>query len=869
METLVKRELILEGLDCANCAAKIESKVSKIDGVSLTSMNFANKTLTIVADKDEKFDEIIKETKKIVNKLEPHVVVREKTVSKPIRKVLILAGLCCANCAAKIEKEVGNLPGIKTASVDFVSKKLFLEVNNKRELNDIINDIKKIVNRIEPDVQVVDEEDQKGAKKVLILEGLDCANCAAKIESGTKGLEGVKAASLDFVSKKLTIEVNDERQLNNIIEQVKKIVGKLEPDVNVIEEESNKSKKISNKAQHKEDESNKKQIIQLAIGAALFGTASVFEFSFWSEFILYFTSYILVGGEVVLRAIRNIAKGQVFDENFLMSVATIGAFAIKEFPEGVAVMLFYQIGELFQSIAVNRSRKSIADLMDIRPDFANLKVGDDIRKVDPEEVRIGDVIVVKPGEKVPLDGKVIEGRSMLDTSALTGESVPREVEVGSDVLGGFINKNGLLTIQVTKEFGESTVSKVLDLVQNAASRKAPTENFITKFARYYTPVVVIIAAILAIVPPLVVPGATFTQWIYRALVFLVISCPCALVVSIPLGFFGGIGGASKNGILIKGSNYLEALNNVETVVFDKTGTLTKGVFKVTGINPKEGLTENELLEYAAFAESYSNHPIAVSILNAYGREVNKDEIEDYNEISGHGVKVNAKGREVHAGNVKLMEMINASYDEIAATGTVVYMDIDKSYAGYIVISDEVKEDSRRAIKALKDMGIKKTVMLTGDNRIVGEKVAKELGIDEVYSELLPDQKVEKVEILDKQKSPKGKLVFVGDGINDAPVLARADIGIAMGGLGSDAAIEAADVVIMTDEPSKIASAIRIAKRTRNIVWQNIIFALGVKGIVLFLGAGGIATMWEAVFADVGVALIAVLNAMRVMKVQNI
>lgn len=552
-----------------------------------------------------------------------------------------------------------------------------------------------------------------------------------------------------------------------------------------------------------------------------------------------------------------------------MSIATIGAFAIGEYPEGVAVMLFYQIGEFFQDLAVNRSRKSIAALMDIRPDYANLKVGNDVKKVDPEDVLVGDYIIVRPGERVPLDGVVVEGKSMVDTSALTGESVPREVEVDGSVLGGFINKNGLLTIKVTKEFGESTVSKILELVQNASSKKAPTENFITKFSRYYTPVVVFAALALAVIPPLVIEGATFSEWVYRALVFLVISCPCALVVSIPLGFFGGIGGASKNGVLIKGGNYLEALNNVDIVVFDKTGTLTKGVFKVTEINAEKGISKEELLEYAAFAESYSNHPIAISILNAYGKEINKEEIENYNEISGHGIKVKVRDSEILAGNAKLMDKEKIAYAPVETIGTVVYVAINGNFAGSIVISDEIKKDAQKAIRELKAIGVKKTVMLTGDNKQVGTKVANELGLDEVHAELLPDQKVEKVELLDKQKSPKGKLIFVGDGINDAPVLARADIGVAMGGLGSDAAIEAADVVLMTDEPMKLVSAIKIAKITRRIVWQNIIFSFGVKAIVLILGAGGLATMWEAVFADVGVALIAIFNAMRILNVKDI
>ena len=520
-------------------------------------------------------------------------------------------------------------------------------------------------------------------------------------------------------------------------------------------------------------------------------------------------------------------------------------------------------------MAVNHSRRSISALMDIRPDFANLKIGESEEKVSPEDVAVGDTIIVKPGEKVPLDGKVVSGSSMLDTSAITGESVPREVEAGDDILSGTINKNGVLTVLVTKEFGESTVSKILDLVQNASSRKAPTENFITKFARYYTPAVVFIALALAIMPPLMIPGATYSEWIYRALVFLVVSCPCALVISIPLGFFGGIGGASKVGILMKGSNYLEALNNVDTVVFDKTGTLTKGVFKVTKIvNLTNQLSDEELLEYAAYTESYSNHPIAQSILKAYEKNIDKSVIENYDEISGYGISVKVKGKNILAGNLKLMKKENASFDENLSkdeVGTIIHMVIDQEYSGFIVISDELKEDSKRAIQELRKLGVKKLVMLTGDNKAIGEKIGQQLGLDEVYSELLPHQKVEKLEMLESREGRKGKLVFVGDGINDAPVLTRADIGIAMGGIGSDAAIEAADVVIMTDEPSKIASAIRISKRTKTIVWQNIIFAFAVKGVVLILGAGGLATMWEAVFADVGVAVLAVFNAMRVLN----
>ena len=612
-----------------------------------------------------------------------------------------------------------------------------------------------------------------------------------------------------------------------------------------------------------------KRLWRIIIGAAVLATAVLLNLNNeWLQIALFIISYIIVGGDVVKRAVKNIFKGQVFDENFLMSIATIGAFFIGEYPEGVAVMLFYQVGELFQSYAVGKSRKSIASLMDIRPDYANVKKGDELVKVDPDEVQIGDIIVIKAGEKIPLDGKVIEGSSMLDTSALTGESVPREVEVGSDILSGCININGVITAEVTKEFGESTVSKILDLVENASSKKSNSEQFITKFARYYTPVVVIIAVFLAIIPPLVIEGATFSDWIYRALAFLVVSCPCALVISIPLSFFGGIGGASKKGILVKGSNYLEALAETEIVVFDKTGTLTKGVFNVQEIHP-EGVSKEELLELTAYVESYSNHPISLSLKRAYSKEIDNGRISDVEEISGHGVIATVDGKKVMAGNIKLMKMMDIPYFKGELIGTVVHVAVNNKYIGYIVIADEVKEDSAQAIKELKAANIKQTVMLTGDNKSVGSKVAKELGLDKVYAELLPADKVEKLEELFSQKSKKGKLAFVGDGINDAPVLARADIGIAMGGLGSDAAIEAADIVIMTDEPSKIATAMKISKKTLKIAHQNIVFAIGIKIIVLILSAFGITTMWAAIFADVGVTIIAVLNAFRALNVKNL
>ena len=612
----------------------------------------------------------------------------------------------------------------------------------------------------------------------------------------------------------------------------------------------------------------KKRAIKIIVAFILFVAAMVINVSnVWINNILYIISYLIVGYDIVLKAIRNIFRGKIFDENFLMTVATIGAFGVGEFPEAVAVMLFYQVGELFQSFAVDRSRKSISSLMDIRPDFANLVKEDSIEKVDPDEVSIGDIILIRPGEKIPLDGVVVEGNSMIDTKALTGESVPREVNVGDDILSGCINVNGLLKVEVTKEFEESTVSKILELVENASSKKSKSENFITKFAKYYTPIVVIIAVVLAVIPPIIIPGASFSDWLYRALSFLVVSCPCALVISIPLSFFGGIGGASKIGILIKGSNYLEALSKSEIIVFDKTGTLTKGVFEVQEIEAV-GITEEKLIRYAALAESFSNHPIAQSVKKAYGKEIDSKLVTSTNELTGLGIESIIEDKDVIIGNEKLMISKNIDYNKCKDIGTVLYVAIDQKYCGYILISDKIKEDSKAAIKQLKNSNVSQTVMLTGDKKDVGEFVANEIGLDKVYTDLLPDGKVEKVEELMKQKSEKGKLVFVGDGINDAPVLALSDIGIAMGGLGSDAAIEAADVVIMTDEPSKISKAISLSKKTLRIVKENIFFSIFVKIAVLVLCAFGISTMWEAVFADVGVSIIAILNALRVLRVKE-
>ncbi len=612
----------------------------------------------------------------------------------------------------------------------------------------------------------------------------------------------------------------------------------------------------------------KKKAVKIIVALILYLFAMLVKFeNAWINNAIFLVSYFIVGWDILRKAMRNIIRGKVFDENFLMAVATIGAFCIGEFPEAVAVMLFYQIGELFQSYAVDKSRKSIASLMDIRPDYANVYRGGNIEKVNPEEVKIGETIIIKPGEKIPLDGHIVEGKTTLDTKALTGESLPRDAKEGDEVLSGCINLNGVIKVEVKKEYGESTVSKILDLVENASSKKSKSENFITKFARYYTPIVVGIAAVLAILPPLILPEATFSDWIYRALSFLVVSCPCALVISIPLSFFGGIGGASKMGVLVKGSNYLEALASTEIMVFDKTGTLTKGVFEVQQVKPI-GISEQELLKVAAYAENYSNHPISKSLKRAYQEEIDEKQIQNYEELSGLGIIAKIGEKDIWVGNDKLMQEKQITFEKCNEVGTVLYVAIEGKYAGYIVIADQIKEDAKKTMEDLKKNHIKQTVMLTGDRKKVGENVAKEIGIDEVYTELLPTDKVHKVEELLKRKSEKGKLAFVGDGINDAPVLTLADIGIAMGALGADSAIEAADIVIMTDEPYKIVKSMKLAKKTMRIVKENIVFAIFVKVLVLILTAFGLSTMWEAVFADVGVSIIAIINALRALNVKE-
>lgn len=783
-----------------------------------------------------------------------------------IKREIVLDGLNCAHCAEVINEKVRNLEEIESSNLNFINKTLTINIYLKYNQEEVIEKVKNIVDDTEPGLTInVKELKSKSRKKELILNGLNCAHCAEVICEKVDKLEEVESANLNFINKVLTINLTSEANSRETLEKAIKIINDTEPGLDI----QIKDNKAINKKEETsvEKDNSKKDLIKLIIGAMVY-ILGIYEVATGKTSILnniiFIVAYIVVGGDVLIKAIKNIGKGQIFDENFLMSIATIGALAIGESAEAVGVMLFYKLGECLQAKAVGKSRKSIAELMEIRPDYANLKLGTDIKVVSPYDVEVGDLIVVKPGEKIPLDGTVVDGISMIDTSALTGESLLREVGVGEEVLSGFINKNSVLTVRVDKEFEESTVSKILDLVENASSKKSKTENFISKFSKCYTPIVVISALVIAIVPPIIIPGAYFNDWFYRGLIFLVVSCPCALVLSIPLSFFSGIGYASKQGILIKGSSYLEVLRSVDTVVFDKTGTLTKGVFDVTAINTV-GISEDELLRYAAIAEVNSNHPIAKSIVNHLNGEIELDKITNYEEIAAHGIKVEYDGQYILAGNEKLMMTENILFSKAKEVGTIVYISVNKRYRGYIVISDEIKEDSKEAIEYLRRIGIKEIVMLTGDNKAVADDIASKLNLDKVFSNLLPTDKVSKLEELYEGRDEKSKIAFVGDGINDAPVLARADVGIAMGGLGSDAAIEAADVVLMTDEPSKIGKAIEISKKTNKIVWQNIIFALSIKIIVMILGAGGVATMWEAIFADVGVALIAVINAMRVMK----
>ena len=915
-------DFLLEGLNCAHCAEKINDKVSKLDYVESSNMNFVAKKLSVFMENENITEANVSKIAKIIHDTESGLTVsllknkvlgevsfdnkgniiksakkEEIDKNKVIRVDFLLNNLNCAHCAEKINDKVAKLSYVENSNMNFVAKKLSVFAKAGDITKQHMSEIAKIIHETESGLTV-------SLLKNKVVGALEFDNKGNIIESGT--IKGSKDLNVLYANRKNNSKEHHHdhgedcgcgghhhdhehgeecgcggHHHDHDHEHGEECgcgdhhhhdhehgeecgCGDHHHDH---EHEESKPKKVEKRKEKKEIN---KDLIKIIIGVIVYAFG-IYEMAVGNTgtfgVVVFLAAYVLIGGDVLLKAIKNLFRGQVLDENFLMSIATIGAVAIGEYSEAVGVMLFYKIGEYLQQKAVGQSRKSISALMEIKAEFANLVQGGKMIQVDPEEVEVGDVIVVKPGEKVPLDGIVTEGEAMLDTSAITGESVLRSVKPGEEVVSGTINTNALIYVRVTKEYGESTVAKILDMVENAGSRKSQTENFISKFCRYYTPIVVGLALAVAFIPPLVIEGAVFRDWLYRGLIFLVVSCPCALVLSIPLSFFGGIGSASKNGILIKGSNYLEALRKANTVVLDKTGTITKGVFKVTEINPV-GMSEDELLKYAAIAEANSNHPIAKSIMESYNEkfeeEVKLSEIDKYEEIAAHGIKVLYNGKTILAGSSKLLDSENIEYKKIEESGTTVYVAVDGKFAGCIVISDEVKEDSKRAIEEMRKVGITNVVMLTGDNEAAAAKIAKEVGVNKHYSGLLPNQKVEILEEIANENST-GNTIFIGDGINDAPVLARADVGIAMGGVGSDAAIEASDIVFMTDELSKLPIAKRISEKTNKIVWQNIVFAMGVKVIVMLMSTGGVANMWEAIFADVGVALIAVLNAMRTLK----
>ena len=884
-------DFLLEGLNCAHCAEKINDKVSKLDYVENSNMNFVAKKLSVFMENESITEANVSKIAKIIHDTESGLTVSllknkvlgeisfdnkgniiksekkdEIDKNKVIRVDFLLNNLNCAHCAEKINDKVGKLSYVENSNMNFVAKKLSVFAKAGDITKQHMSEIAKMIHETESGLTV-------SLLKNKVVGALEFDNKGNIVESGNTTRRGRTDLNVLYANRKNNSDEHHHEHGESCG------CGEHHHDHDHGEEcgcgghhhdhehEEIKPKKVEKPKEKKEIN---KDLIKIIIGVFVYAFG-IYEMAVGNTgtfgVVVFLAAYILIGGDVLLKAAKNLFRGQVMDENFLMSIATIGAVAIGEYSEAVGVMLFYKIGEYLQQKAVGQSRKSISALMEIKAEFANLVQGGKIIQVDPEEVEVGDVIVVKPGEKVPLDGIVTEGEAMLDTSAITGESVLRSVKPGEEVVSGTINTNALIYVRVTKEYGESTVAKILDMVENAGSRKSQTENFISRFCRYYTPIVVGLALAVAFIPPLVIEGAVFRDWLYRGLIFLVVSCPCALVLSIPLSFFGGIGSASKNGILIKGSNYLEALRKVNTVVLDKTGTITKGVFKVTEINPV-GMSEDELLRFAAIAEANSNHPIAKSIMESYNEKSNEEiklsEIDKYEEIAAHGIKVLYNGKTILAGSSKLLDSESVKYEKIDEVGTTVYVAVDGKYAGCIVISDEVKEDSKRAIAEMRKVGITNVVMLTGDNEAAAAKIAEEVGLDKHYSGLLPNQKVEILEEIAKENST-GNTAFIGDGINDAPVLARADVGIAMGGVGSDAAIEASDIVFMTDELSKLPIAKRISEKTNKIVWQNIVFAMGVKVIVMLMSTGGVANMWEAIFADVGVALIAVLNAMRTLK----
>ena len=859
----MERIYILDELDCANCAMKIERHVGKIKGVKECSVDFVSKRMFVDME-HEGIEAVLKET---VQAIEPDVILRRKDDKKAASAGKQGASGKAGHPEAEKHHSAQEDCGCKKAHhhdhadcacahTDGHDHHEACNGSHAHE-NDGHHHHEGCNCGHDHAHEAHEDREIQGALK-LYVKNLDCANCANKIEAYVRKMDNIKDASMNFSQGVLFVELQDASRSEDTIKAIMAVIPTLEDGVTVELEKTTEEEKPSRMFSFQEN-------ARLYLGILLFAAAVVLEAQSWSVW-LFLAAYVMAGGKVVYIALRNILKGEVFDENFLMSVATIGALAIGSYEEAVAVMIFYEIGEMFQSYAVNRSRKSISSLMNIRADYANLwKDGKEIR-VSPEAVGLHDLIVIKPGERVPLDGVIVEGTSSLDTSALTGESLPRDVGVQDEVLAGVVNLSGVLKVEVSKAYGESTVSRILELVENASSKKAPMEKFITRFAKVYTPTVVFLAIALVVLPMLFIPDAIFADWLYRALTFLVVSCPCALVISVPLGMFAGIGAASKSGILIKGGNYLEALKDIDTVVFDKTGTLTKGVFTVTQIHAIQR-SEDELLEMAAYAENYSTHPIALSIRKAYAKTIDAERLSRYEEVAGNGIHVQLDQHELLVGNYKLMQANGITYEEHDALGTIVYIAVDGTYEGYIVIDDEIKETSKEAIASLKSSGVKKCVMLSGDRYKVGEHVASVLGLDEVHMQLLPADKVEKVEELLQQESEHGKLAFVGDGINDAPVLARADIGVAMGGIGSDAAIEAADVVLMKDDPSALSTAIRIAGKTMQILWQNIVFSLGIKVVILILTAFGMANMWMGVFADVGVTLIAILNSMRALKIR--
>lgn len=859
----MERIYILDELDCANCAMKIERHVGKIKGVKECSVDFVSKRMFVDME-HEGIEAVLKET---VQAIEPDVILRRKDDKKAASAGKQGASGKAGHPEAEKHHSAQEDCGCKKAHhhdhadcacahTDGHDHHEACNGSHAHE-NDGHHHHEGCGCGHGHAHEAHEDREIQGALK-LYVKNLDCANCANKIEAYVRKMDNIKDASMNFSQGVLFVELQDASRSEDTIKAIMAVIPTLEDGVTVELEKTTEEEKPSGMFSFQEN-------ARLYLGILLFAAAVVLEAQSWSVW-LFLAAYVMAGGKVVYIALRNILKGEVFDENFLMSVATIGALAIGSYEEAVAVMIFYEIGEMFQSYAVNRSRKSISSLMNIRADYANLwKDGKEVR-VSPEAVGLHDLIVIKPGERVPLDGVIVEGTSSLDTSALTGESLPRDVGVQDEVLAGVVNLSGVLKVEVSKAYGESTVSRILELVENASSKKAPMEKFITRFAKVYTPTVVFLAIALVVLPMLFIPDAVFTDWLYRALTFLVVSCPCALVISVPLGMFAGIGAASKSGILIKGGNYLEALKDIDTVVFDKTGTLTKGVFTVTQIHAIQR-SEDELLEMAAYAENYSTHPIALSIRKAYAKTIDAERLSRYEEVAGNGIHVQLDQHELLVGNYKLMQANGITYEEHDALGTIVHIAVDGTYEGYIVIDDEIKETSKEAIASLKSSGVKKCVMLSGDRYKVGEHVASVLGLDEVHMQLLPADKVEKVEELLQQESEHGKLAFVGDGINDAPVLARADIGVAMGGIGSDAAIEAADVVLMKDDPSALSTAIRIAGKTMQILWQNIVFSLGIKVVILILTAFGMANMWMGVFADVGVTLIAILNSMRALKIR--